>query len=75
MKLTQRATEHIGVLLNWKDDLIFVELPFKHYSNISQQLQVKENVNSLIKVEGLNDSLVEVTFCGKLPVFAVTQVG
>jgi hypothetical protein len=26
-------------------------------------------------VEGLNDSLVEDTFCGKLPVFAVTQVG
>ena len=26
-------------------------------------------------VDGTNDNLVDVTFCGKLPVLAVTQVG
>lgn len=55
VKLTQRATEHIGVLLNWKEDLVFIELPFKHYSNISQQMQVKDSVNSLIKIESIAD--------------------
>ena len=28
-----------------------------------------------IPVEGTNDNLVDVVFCGRLPVFAVTHVG
>jgi len=48
-KLVQRATEHIGVLLNWKEDLVFIELPFKHYSNISQIEKNKEMVLDEVK--------------------------
>lgn len=58
VKLTQRATEHIGVMLIWKKDLVFIELPFKHYSNISEIERLKEAVDNLVKQEKINDTEV-----------------
>lgn len=55
VKLTQRATEHIGILLNWKTDLVWLELPFKHYSNIEEVEEQKAMVEKIIKKENLID--------------------
>jgi non-homologous end joining protein Ku len=49
VKLTQRATEHIGFLMLWKDDLIFAELPFKHYNNFEKANKLKEAIEDTIK--------------------------
>ena len=57
IKLTQRATEHIGVLLNWKTDLVWLELPFKHYSNIQEIDEQKAFIEKVItdeKIENIN---------------------
>jgi non-homologous end joining protein Ku len=56
VKLTQRACEHIGVMLIWKEDLVFIELPFKHYSNISEIERLKELVVQTIKDEKISDT-------------------
>jgi hypothetical protein len=55
VKLTQRATEHIGVLLNWKEDLVFLELPFKHYSNIAELSRIKQSVKDFVKADKITD--------------------
>jgi non-homologous end joining protein Ku len=55
VKLTQRNTEHIGILLNWRNDLIWLELPFKHYSNIKDLDNQKELVDKVIQTEKIMD--------------------
>jgi non-homologous end joining protein Ku len=61
VKKIQRNTEHIGILLNWKDDLIFIEIPFKHYSNFSKIESAKSNIiklieeNKVIELEGFKE--------------------
>ena len=55
VKLTQRATEHIGLLMLWKNDLIFAELPFKHYNNFDEAQKMKEMVELSIRTDKLTD--------------------
>jgi len=54
-KLTQRATEHIGIVLNWKSDLIWIEMPFKHYSNSAELDSQKEMVCNVVSNEKITD--------------------
>lgn len=55
VKLTQRNTEHIGVMMNWKEDLIMLELPFKNYNNLAELESQKLLVSKVIEKEGLKD--------------------
>ena len=57
VKLVQRNCEHIGVLMIWKGDLIFIELPFKAYNNLKEINKVKDLVELEIKsakIDGLD---------------------
>lgn len=55
VKLTQRNTEHIGILLNWKNDLIWLELPFKHYNNLEDLDSQKGLVEKVINTEKITE--------------------
>lgn len=54
-KLISRSCEHIGVVLFMKEDLIFIELPFRSYSNMPEILSTKEQIKSIIQAEKISD--------------------
>ena len=55
VKLIQRATEHLGLLKSQNGDLIFMELPFKHYHNIDEINRIKEGVSNTLEIEKINN--------------------
>lgn len=55
VKLIQRAVEHLGVLIVYKNDLLFIEIPFKRYNNIEDVLRLKECVNNAVIIEKINN--------------------
>lgn len=55
VKLTQRATEHIGIMINWKSDLVWLELPFCHYNNLKGLEEQKNLIEKVIKDEKIMD--------------------
>lgn len=54
VKFVQRAVEHLGILIVLGEDLMFLELPFKHYHNMDEIKRMKEQVNSIIEIDKIN---------------------
>lgn len=55
VKLVQRAVEHLGVLVIYKEDLLFLEIPFRSYYNLPEVLRIKEAVNNVIELDKIED--------------------
>lgn len=55
VKLNQRSTEHAGILINWKESLVFLELPFSQNSNLSEIERSKEFIENTIKEEKIEN--------------------
>jgi hypothetical protein len=54
VKFVNRGLEHLGVLVIYKDDLIFIEIPFKKYYNDDIK-RLKEAVNNVIALDNITD--------------------
>ncbi len=55
VKLVQRGVEHLGILVFHREDLIFLEVPFKNYNNISEINRLKEGVENIINVDKITN--------------------
>lgn len=55
VKLVQRAVEHLGVLVFHKDNLVFLEVPFKNYNNMPEIKRITEAVENIIRVDKITN--------------------
>ena len=55
VKFVNRGLEHIGILMFKQQDLMFIEVPFKNYNNISEINRLKESVENVIRVDNITD--------------------
>ena len=54
-KLVSRGCEHLGILIHHKNEILFIEICFKHYSNIAELSSQKEMIEKVIKSEKIID--------------------
>ena len=54
-KLVSRGCEHLGILIQHKDNMMFMEIPFQSYSNIEDIEEQKAMVDKIIKNEKIMD--------------------
>jgi len=55
VKFVNRGLEHIGILMFKQQDLMFIEIPFKNYNNISEIKRLKESVENVISVDKITN--------------------
>jgi hypothetical protein len=57
VKLTQRGTEHLGILISYKDDLVFIEVCFNHYINKEQVDSLRDTTERQIELEKISNPI------------------
>jgi len=55
VKYTTKSLEHLGILIHYKDDLLFLEIPFSHYHNKEQIATIKEGLKNEMRIEKIKD--------------------
>ena len=55
VKLVTRGLEHLGLLVFKGEDLLFLELPFKNYHNLSEIKRLKEAVENTISMDKITE--------------------
>ena len=54
-KYVNRSCEHIGIIIHYKTNFLFLELPFKHYNNLEEIDSDKVLIENAVKKDNISD--------------------